>query len=170
MSWAEAQAIEGTDWIQETIRTGVKQGYDFSASKGFKGGNFYAGLSYNDNHSYLAGNSYERISGRFNVDYNLASNLKLGISTSISRGINNRIDAAWSGGFGEAMSRALPIYPVRYSEDEYDADGNVIASAGDYWLKEWDVGTNCYLAQPFFAAKSFMKLARASAPSRGIAL
>ena len=68
MSWAEAQAIEGTDWIQETIRTGVKQGYDFSASKGFKGGNFYAGLSYNDNHSYLAGNSYERISGRFNVD------------------------------------------------------------------------------------------------------
>ncbi|MDP4758453.1 MAG: SusC/RagA family TonB-linked outer membrane protein, partial [Schleiferiaceae bacterium] len=135
MSWAEAQAIEGTDWIQETIRTGVKQGYDFSASKGFKGGNFYAGLSYNDNHSYLAGNSYERISGRFNVDYNLASNLKLGISTSISRGINNRIDAAWSGGFGEAMSRALPIYPVRYAEDEYDADGNVVASAGDYWLK-----------------------------------
>jgi TonB-linked SusC/RagA family outer membrane protein len=116
MSWAEAQAFEGTDWIQETIRTGVKQGYDFSASKGFKGGNFYAGLSYNDNHSYLAGNSYERISGRFNVDYNLASNLKLGISTSISRGINNRIDAAWSGGFGEAMSRALPIYPVRYSQ------------------------------------------------------
>ena len=135
MSWAEAQAIEGTDWIQETIRTGVKQGYDFSASKGFKGGNFYTGLSYNDNHSYLAGNSYERISGRFNVDYNLASNLKLGISTSISRGINNRIDAAWSGGFGEAMSRALPIYPVRYAEDEYDADGNVVASAGDYWLK-----------------------------------
>ena len=135
MSWAEAQAIEGTDWIQETIRTGVKQGYDFSASKGFKGGNFYAGLSYNDNHSYLAGNSYERISGRFNVDYNLASNLKLGISTSISRGINNRIDAAWSGGFGEAMSRALPVYPVRYSQDEYDADGNVVASAGDYWLK-----------------------------------
>jgi TonB-linked SusC/RagA family outer membrane protein len=135
MSWAEAQAFEGTDWIQETIRTGVKQGYDFSASKGFKGGNFYAGLSYNDNHSYLAGNSYERISGRFNVDYNLASNLKLGISTSISRGINNRIDAAWSGGFGEAMSRALPIYPVRYAEDEYDADGNVVASAGDYWLK-----------------------------------
>ena len=135
MSWAEAQAIEGTDWIQETIRTGVKQGYDFSASKGFKGGNFYAGLSYNDNHSYLAGNSYERISGRFNVDYNLAANLKLGISTSISRGINNRIDAAWSGGFGEAMSRALPVYPVRYSQDEYDADGNVVASAGDYWLK-----------------------------------
>jgi hypothetical protein len=29
---------------------------------------------------------------------------------------------------------------------------------------------NCDLAQPFFAAKSFMKFARISAPSRGIAL
>ncbi|MEY2970381.1 MAG: hypothetical protein RLZZ599_754, partial [Bacteroidota bacterium] len=135
VSWAEAQAFEGTDWVQETIRTGIKQGYDFSASKGFKGGNFYAGLSYSDNHSYLQGNSYERLSGRFNVDYNLASNLKLGVSTSISRGVNNRIDAAWSGGFGEAMSRALPIYPIYYAEDEYDDNGNLVANAGDYWLK-----------------------------------
>jgi TonB-linked SusC/RagA family outer membrane protein len=135
VSWAEAQAFEGTDWVQETIRTGIKHGYDFSASRGFKGGNFYAGLSYNDNNSYLQGNSYERLSGRFNVDYNLASNLKMGVSTSLSRGVNNRIDAAWSGGFGEAMSRALPIYPVYYAEDEYDDNGNLIAQAGDYWLK-----------------------------------
>jgi len=123
MSWAEAQAAEGTDWVQETIRQGIKHGYDFSASRGFKGGNFYAGLSYNDNHSYLAGNSYERLSGRINA------------GTSVSRGVNNRIDAAWSGGFGEAMSRALPIYPIYYAEDEYDDDGNLVASAGDYWLK-----------------------------------
>ena len=135
MSWAEAQAIDGTDWVQETIRTGIKHGYDFSASRGFEGGNFYAGLSYNDNNSYLAGNSYERLSGRFNVDYNLSSNLKLGVSTSMSRGVNNRIDAAWSGGFGEAMSRALPIYPIYYAEDEYDDNGVLVAQAGDYWLK-----------------------------------
>ncbi len=135
MSWAEAQAFEGTDWVQQTIQQGIKHGYDFSASRGFKGGNFYAGLSYNDNNSYLVGNSYERLSGRFNVDFNITDKFKLGVSTSLSRGINNRIDAAWSGGFGEAMSRALPIYPVRYAEDEYDDDGNLVAQAGDYWLK-----------------------------------
>ena len=28
MSWAEAQAAEGTDWVQETIRQGIKHGYD----------------------------------------------------------------------------------------------------------------------------------------------
>ena len=135
MSWSEAQAYDGTDWIQETIRQGVKHGYDFSASRGFKGGNFYAGLSYNDNHSYLAGNSYERLSGRINADFDISKRFKLGLSTSLSRGINNRIDAAWSGGFGEAMSKALPIYPIYYESDEFDDDGNLVANAGDYWLK-----------------------------------
>ena len=135
MSWSEAQAYDGTDWIQETIRQGVKQGYDFSASRGFKGGNFYAGLSFNDNHSYLAGNSYERLSGRINADFDISKRFKLGLSTSLSRGINNRIDAAWSGGFGEAMSKALPIYPIYYESDEFDDDGNLVANAGDYWLK-----------------------------------
>ncbi len=135
MSWSEAQAYGGTDWIQETIRQGIKHGYDFSASCGFKGGNFYAGLSYNDNHSYLAGNSYERLSGRINTDFDLSKRFKLGLSTSLSRGVNNRIDAAWSGGFGEAMSKALPIYPIYYENDEFDDDGNLVANAGDYWLK-----------------------------------
>ncbi|MGB2117748.1 MAG: SusC/RagA family TonB-linked outer membrane protein, partial [Schleiferiaceae bacterium] len=135
MSWSEAQAYDGTDWIQETIRQGVKHGYDFSASRGFKGGNFYAGLSYNDNHSYLAGNSYERLSGRINADFDISKRFKLGLSTSLSRGVNNRIDAAWSGGFGEAMSKALPIYPIYYENDEFDDDGNLVANAGDYWLK-----------------------------------
>ena len=135
ISWSEAQAYDGTDWIQETIRQGIKHGYDFSASRGFKGGNFYAGLSYNDNHSYLAGNSYERLSGRINADFDLSKRFKLGLSTSLSRGVNNRIDAAWSGGFGEAMSKALPIYPIYYENDEFDDDGNLVANAGDYWLK-----------------------------------
>ena len=83
----------------------------------------------------MAGNSYERLSGRINADFDITKRFKLGLSTSLSRGVNNRIDAAWSGGFGEAMSRALPIYPIYYAEDEYDDDGNLVASAGDYWLK-----------------------------------
>src|SRR6056300_83740 len=127
MSWAEAQAFEGTDWVQQTIQQGIKHGYDFSASRGFKGGNFYAGLSYNDNNSYLVGNSYERLSGRINADFDITKRFKLGLSTSLSRSINNRIDAAWSGGFGEAMSRALPIYPVYSAEAENDDDGNLVA-------------------------------------------
>ena len=120
LTWEEA-AQNNTNWVDETIRTGVKQKYDFGVTKGGEKYNIYGGLSYQNDQSYLKGNSYARLAGRLNFDYNLARNLKLGVSTSLSEGKNNRIDAAWSGGLGAAMQTALPIFPI------YDANG-------DYWI------------------------------------
>ena len=45
------------------------------------------------------------------------------------------MEEGWSGGIGEAMSRAVNIYHKHYEKDEYDEDGNLVAKAGDYWLK-----------------------------------
>ena len=47
------------------------------------------------------------------------------VSSSLSQGINNRIDAAWSGGLGDAMSNALPYYPVYRSDTLFNADGTI---------------------------------------------
>lgn len=123
LSWEEAK-MNNTNWIDETIRTGVQQKYDFGVSKGGEKFNWYGGLSYQDDQSYLKGNSYSRLAGRFNVDYNLTRNLKIGASVSLTNAVNNRIDAAWSGGLGAAMSTALPIYPV------YDSNGDFWIGAG----------------------------------------
>ena len=120
IAWEDA-ANTNTNWVDETIRTGVKQKYDFGVTKGGENYNLYGGLSYQNDQSYLAGNSYDRLSGRLNLDYNIAKNLKMGASISLSEGKNNRIDGAWSGGLAAAMSTALPIFPI------YDANG-------DYWL------------------------------------
>lgn len=120
LTWEEASNTN-TDWVDETIETGFKQRYDFGVQKATDKYNFYAGLSYDLNDSYLKGNSYERISGRLNGDYKFSKKFDVGISTSVSRGRNNRIDAAWAGGLGAAMSTALPIFPI------YD-------STGAYWF------------------------------------
>ena len=118
ITWAEAQNTD-TDWWDQTVRTGFKQNYNFGVQKATSKGNFFVGLSYDDNQSYLIGNSYNRFSGRFNGDYRVTDKLEIGLTSSISRGNNNRVDAAWSGGIGAAMSTALPIYPV------YDSTGNL---------------------------------------------
>lgn len=145
MTWEEAHKYD-TDWVDQTIGTGFKQFYDFNVQKGAANYNYYVGLSYDINESYLLGNSYERLSGRFNGDYRINDKLKVGITTSLSRGDNNRVDAAWSGGLGAAMSTALPIYPIFYDQDEYSVDASTgdstkTASAGDYWLKA-GIGNN----------------------------
>ncbi|MBL7942728.1 MAG: TonB-dependent receptor plug domain-containing protein, partial [Flavobacteriales bacterium] len=108
-----------TDWIDETTGIGIKHMYSFGASNSTDKQSFYAGLTFDHNGSFLIGNSYERLSGRINWDRNLTKNIKLISSLSISNGKNQRIDAAWSGGLGEAMSTALPYYPVYDQDSEY---------------------------------------------------
>lgn len=130
-----------TDWWDETTRVGVKQDYSLSYSKkADKLGYFFNG-SYSNNGSYIEGNNFERAAARANFDYEFNDKLKTTFSTGLSRGVNNRVNAAWSGGIGAAMSTALPIYPIQYENDVYDENDSLIHAAGDYWL-EAGIGNN----------------------------
>lgn len=134
ISWENARKTN-TDWVDLTTRTGFKNVQNISLSNSGKRGSIYGGVGYSNNESFLVGNRYERISGRVNGDLKITSKLKLGISTSLSQGTNYRVNTAWAGGLGSAMSTALPIYPV------YDSLGNYF-SGGDnpvrtQELKKW---------------------------------
>lgn len=136
-AFKEAQKTN-TDWVDLTTGTGFKMMHSAGITHSGKKHNLYAGLTYDDNGSYLIGNSYKRLSGRVNFDYQIHKNVKLISSLSNSQGRNVRVDAAWSGGLGLAMSTALPYYPERYSDDVFDNDGNLIHEAGDYYF--WNNG------------------------------
>ncbi len=129
-----------TDWVDQTTGLGFKQMYNFGVRAGGEKYGLYAGVTYDDNESYLVGNNFERISGRINFDYEVTKKLKVMFSGSLSRGTNNRVDVAWSGGLGNAMSTALPFYPVNHEEDVFDTDGELQHSAGDYFI--WSGGQN----------------------------
>lgn len=112
-----------TDWWDLLTRTGFKQSYNLSSRFGI--GNFlkaYASLAYSDNQSYIIGNSLTRYNARLNLDVTITSNLKMNFSGSYNKGINERVRVAYTGGLGDAMSVALPVYPV------YDS-----TTASGYW-------------------------------------
>ncbi|MDX5319763.1 MAG: TonB-dependent receptor [Bacteroidota bacterium] len=122
VTWEQASKTN-TNWVDQMIGVGMKQNYYLSASKGNEKFSFYSNVSYDDNGSYLLGNSYQRLSGRFNFDYNLHKNFKIGANASLSRGQNNRVNAGWAGGLGAAMSTALPIYPIKNEDGTYFTGG-----------------------------------------------
>lgn len=139
------QALQtNTNWVDETTGVGTKGNVNFGIRHGGERYNVYAGISQDNNGSYLLGNSYNRSSARLNVDWSPQPWAKVILSSSFSRGQNNRIDAAWSGGLGDAMSNALPYYPIRYAEDELDANGIVLNEADEYflWFDEWGGSKN----------------------------
>ncbi|MES2780417.1 MAG: TonB-dependent receptor [Bacteroidota bacterium] len=134
ISWEQARNTN-TDWVDLTTRTGIKNSHSVTLSNSGKKGGIYGSVGYSNNESYLVGNRYERISSRLNGDYNVTKKLRASVSTSLSQGTNYRVNTAWAGGLGSAMSTALPIYPV------YDSTGNYF-SGGDnpvrtQELKKW---------------------------------
>lgn len=118
VDWDEAQK-HNTNWHDELVQTGVKHMHDVSISKGWEKVSIYSSLSYSHNETFLRGNSYDRFAGRINLDYKITDKLKLTAGTSISNGINNRVYSGWSGGYGQLLSSALPIYPVRNPDGSY---------------------------------------------------
>ena len=87
----------------------------------------------------MLGNSYTRISGRVNLDVDLTPWAKFLFSGSISEGRNQRVNMAWSGGLGRAMSQAFPYMPVRYDSDTLV--NGVSYEAGDFyqWNTNWNM-------------------------------
>lgn len=140
LSWEEAQQYN-TNWVDRTIRTGFKQFYDFSVGQQRESFNYYAGLSYDANQSYLIGDEYERLSGRFNGGWDVTDQFRISLKSSATQATYERVGNAWAGGLGSAMSTALPIYPVRYQDDVYGPDPDnpgdsvLMHQEGDYWME-----------------------------------
>ncbi|RYY54441.1 MAG: TonB-dependent receptor [Chitinophagaceae bacterium] len=122
LSFAEASA-NNTDWWKELTSTGFINEHNLSMSQGTKKLRSFINLTYGSYEGYIKSNSFERLSARANIDYMPADNLKISLTSGYNRGNNHRVSAAWDGGIGDALSSALPIFPVYTQENNYFLNG-----------------------------------------------
>ncbi|WP_258097862.1 SusC/RagA family TonB-linked outer membrane protein [Marinoscillum pacificum] len=110
---------EGTDWQEEAFQDASVQSYDLSARGGSDNTRFFFSGSVTDQDGILIGNSFQRISGRLNLDHDISEKLTVGVNVGISRSLNNRVtdDNAFSTPL-QLIAQA-PITPVR------DEEGNL---------------------------------------------
>jgi TonB-linked SusC/RagA family outer membrane protein len=112
-----------TDWWKELTQAGFINEHNLSYTQGGKKLRTFANLTYSNDEGYIKSNAYTRLSARLNMDYNILSNLKVSLTSGYNRGVNKRVPAAWDGGIGDAMSGALPIYPIYNADKTYFNDG-----------------------------------------------
>lgn len=112
-----------TDWWDLLTQVGFINEHNLNLVQGGEKLKTFANLSYSNNEGYIKMNSYERLSARLNMDYNLLKNLKISLTSGYNRGINKRVPAAWDGGIGDAMSSALPFFPVYNPDGSYFTNG-----------------------------------------------
>ncbi len=107
-----------TDWWDELTQVGFRQEYNLGVSFNKDIVGAYIGLTYGDSESFIRGNSLQRYNARTNLDFNFSPKLSLKLSGSYNYSVNERVRVSYTGGLGDAMSVALPIYPI------FDEDGS----------------------------------------------
>ena len=112
-----------TDWLSEVLRTAPQMNYELSATGGDEKTQFFISGNYYNQEGVLLGTSYERLSGRVNLDHQVNQNLDMGLSVGVSYSLNHRVEGDQSLNAPLANAIANPaIYPVFNPDNSYNED------------------------------------------------
>jgi TonB-dependent starch-binding outer membrane protein SusC len=103
----------GTDWQDAMFRNGQVQNHQLSFSGGSDRTNYYFSLGYFDQVGTLIGSDFKRFTTRFNLEHQIKSWLKVGISSNASKSIQNISLADAAPGAIWDMSILNPLIPVK---------------------------------------------------------
>jgi len=155
--------VEGidTDWMKEILQVAPTSNTELSVSSGNDKTRIFISGSYYKQEGTVKSTSYDRWSGRINVDHKLLKNLTIGGSVSMTYSTNWRVegDQTLFGPLPNALS--IPaIYPVYNADGTYNEDGpyaNPVAIINDtknvaYTNRHND---NVYLEYKFLDGFSF---------------
>jgi TonB-linked SusC/RagA family outer membrane protein len=128
--WHELKGTEAnpqdpvdTDWLSEVLRTAPTANYELSASGGDQKTKFFVSGNYFSQEGVLIGTSYDRLSGRVNLDHQVSDKLDIGLSTGLSYSFNQRVEGDQSLNAPLANAIANPaIYPVYNADGSYNED------------------------------------------------
>ena len=103
----------GTDWQDEVFRRGAMQNHQLSFSGGHEKTNYYTALNYFDQQGTIIGSDFKRLSLRFNIDQQVKSWFKVGLSSNLTRSnqrvsLTNGSDAIVT--IATANSPASPVF------------------------------------------------------------
>lgn len=110
-----------TDWEEQAFQDARLRIVDLSAQGGTEKTRFYASGGYSNQDGILIGNSFERMSGRLNLNHELSKRFDLGVNIGISRTLNNRIADDNQFATPLQLIAQSPLTPVRDPEGKlYD--------------------------------------------------
>jgi TonB-dependent starch-binding outer membrane protein SusC len=89
-NWVDGQVID-TDWQELAFQDAPFAEHELSLRGGTEATRFFVSGSYSDQEGILINDSFERISGRMNIDHTVSDMLSVGINMNIGRTINDRL-------------------------------------------------------------------------------
>ena len=122
-----------TDWYKEVYQTAVSQNHNLSINGGTDKTNYYFSAGYSDQDGFLRSNSFQRRSGRFNMDHQATNWLKLTANFNYSNTYNkapmsgsNAGGAFNTSGLGRIAVAQVPNLPAYLPNGNYNLENNTL--------------------------------------------
>ena len=122
-----------TDWYKEVYQTSFSQNHNLSITGGNEKTNYYFSTGFSDQDGFLKSNSFERRSGRFNMDHQAAKWLKLTANFNYSNTMNkapmsgsNPGGAFNTSGLGRIAVAQVPNLPAYLPDGSYNLENNTV--------------------------------------------
>ncbi len=107
-----------TNWVNETLQTGLMEDYNISLSGGNEKTSLYTSAFLKNQSTIIRGNDYKNFGTRLNMEHRLNNILKVGAKMMVSHVDNQQVPTSWAGGVGN-VAWMLPIWPVRKEDGSY---------------------------------------------------
>ncbi len=127
----EFRRTGGTDWQDETFRTGILQNHQLSMSGGSDQFKYFVSGGYLDQEGILINSEYKRYNIRTNLDTKVTSWLDAGISLNLMKAKGNVPPIGEGTAFGDILGQVIntiprfdPCTPVYNSEGGYNFRAN----------------------------------------------
>ncbi len=96
------------NWLDEVTRQGQQQNHNVSFSKGTDEGSYFISFNYTRNRGLMENSTYNRYTGRVNLDQNIKPWLKVGTNTTYARSHETYVQ----GGVFNIANAANPLLPI----------------------------------------------------------
>lgn len=122
-----------TDWYKEVYRTGFSQNHNITLLGGTEKTNYYFSAGLSDQNGFLQANSFQRRSGRLNIDHQATSWLKLNANFNYTNSMNKSPNSgSYSGGafatsgLGRIAVAQVPNLPAYNEDGSYNLENNTV--------------------------------------------
>ncbi|MBN8850758.1 MAG: TonB-dependent receptor [Sphingobacteriales bacterium] len=133
--------LYNTDWLKEATQSKISQDHQIGFNGG-KGGTAYSvTLGYRDDEGLIKSSYLRRYSGRFTIDDQVKSWLKIGGTLSYLTQEENLVDQDYL--VVRTISEALPFMPVKYKDDSWADNRNYPNAEGQYNPVHYLTDRNC---------------------------
>ncbi|WP_337044980.1 SusC/RagA family TonB-linked outer membrane protein [Emticicia sp. 17c] len=122
-----------TDWYKEVYQTGFSQNHNLTVQGGTEKTNYYFSAGFSDQDGFLKANTFQRRSGRFNMDHQATNWLKLTANFNFTNSINKSPNSgSYAGGafatsgLGRIAVAQVPNLPAYNEDGTYNIENNTV--------------------------------------------